>query len=190
MQNSTLSGVGGEGSLVLVISLERSQLFWPPLNLHSGDTSIQRTLALVPRVSREERFHCTSKTYEKQNYIIKDQKLPLSPKDLQIFKIFIHHSGGLNRVSRLTAQSTLFSMQAESSLVDAGPASLSDCRQFWNYSKIKLSLKENFVGSKSPLLKQKYWVTRPSLNRTAAKESVIFWFPGFSSTRFERDCVV
>ena len=30
--NSTLFGVGGEGSLVLVISLERSQHFWPPLS--------------------------------------------------------------------------------------------------------------------------------------------------------------
>ena len=30
--NSTLFGVGGEGSLVVVISLERSQHFWPPLS--------------------------------------------------------------------------------------------------------------------------------------------------------------
>ena len=76
---------GGRGVVAsLVISLEKSQLFWPPLNLHSGDTSIQGTLALVPRVAPEERFHCTPKTNEKQNYIIKYQKLPLSPKDLQI----------------------------------------------------------------------------------------------------------
>ena len=32
--NSTLFGVGGEGSLVLVISLERSQHFLPPLQVY------------------------------------------------------------------------------------------------------------------------------------------------------------
>ena len=39
--NSTLLGVGGEGSLVLVISLERSQHFWPSLSEKSREQSTE-----------------------------------------------------------------------------------------------------------------------------------------------------
>ena len=98
----------------------------PPFrgHLYSGDTCLspegvpRREVPLYPKDLREAELY-----YQRP-------KLPLSPKDLQIFKIFIHYSGGLSRVSRLSAQSTLFSMQAESSLVDADLASLYDCRQF------------------------------------------------------------
>ena len=178
--------MGGEGSLVLVISLERCQLFWPPFrgHLYSGDTCLspegvpRREVPLYPKDLREAELY-----YQRPKTTIVTQRSAN-------FKIFIHHSGDLTRISRLTTQFALLSLQAESLLVDADPASPYECRQFWNYSKIKLSLKENLIGSKSPLLKQKYWVTIPSLNRTAAKESVIYiiWFPWFSSTPFERDC--
>ena len=162
------------------------QLFWPPFrgHLYSGDTCLspegvpRREVPLYPKDLREAELY-----YQRPKTTIVTQRSAN-------FKIFIHHSGDLTRISRLTTQFALLSLQAESLLVYADPASPYECWQFWNYSKIKLSLKENLIGSNSPLLKQKYRVTRPSLNRTAAKESVIYiiWFPWFSSTPFERDC--
>ena len=158
----------------------------PPFrgHLYSGDTCLSPEgvprweVPLHPKDLREAELH-----YQRPKTTIVTQRSAN-------FKIFIHHSGDFTRISRLATQFALLSLQAKSPLVDADPASPYECRHLWNYSKIKLSLKENLIGSKSPLLKQKYWVTRRSLNRTAAKESTIYiiWFPWFSSTPFERDC--
>ena len=99
----------------------------PPFrgHLYSGDTCLspeggpRREVPLYPKDQREAELY-----YQIPKTTIVTQRSAN-------FNIFIHHSGGLSRISCLAAQSAfLLSLQAESPLVDADTASPYECRQF------------------------------------------------------------